>query len=85
MGRLVVEIGRHNVAVIDRVIHDTYPPLRRAVVFGYWRFAGVVPEKPTGAAAPAIKKRAKWRVPLWAWALLLLCLIAQFVLTAAGH
>jgi hypothetical protein len=81
MGRLVVEIWRHNVAVIDGVIHDTYPP-RRCVVYGYWRYTRAVREKPTGAA-PAIKRRAKGGVPLWVWVVLLLCLIAQFALTAA--
>jgi len=35
-GRLVVEISRHLVAVIDDVIHDTYQPSNRHYVRGYF-------------------------------------------------
>lgn len=37
-GRLVVEISRHTVAVIDGVIHDTYDPSRNGTrcVYGYY-------------------------------------------------
>lgn len=38
MGRLVVSCSRHFVAVLDRVIHDTYNPSRSGTrcVYGYW-------------------------------------------------
>lgn len=38
-GRLVVNVSRHSVAVIDGVIHDTYDPSRgeNRCVYGYWR------------------------------------------------
>lgn len=38
MGRLVVSVSRHNVAVIDCVVHDTYDPSRDGTrcVYGYW-------------------------------------------------
>lgn len=37
-GRLVVQVSRHMVAVIDGVIHDTYDPSREGTrcVYGYW-------------------------------------------------
>jgi hypothetical protein len=35
-GRLVVEISRHLVAVIDGVIHDTYLPSNRHCLRGYF-------------------------------------------------
>lgn len=39
MGRLIVQVSRHKVAVIDGVIHDTYDCSRRGkrCVYGYWR------------------------------------------------
>lgn len=39
MGRLIVSVSRHLVAVIDRVIHDTYNPSRNGTrcVYGYWK------------------------------------------------
>lgn len=39
MGRLVVSVSRHMVAVIDGVIHDNYDPSRDGTrcVYGYWR------------------------------------------------
>ncbi len=38
MGRLVVNVSKHLVAVIDRVVHDTYDPSRSGTrcVYGYW-------------------------------------------------
>lgn len=38
MGRLIVSVSRHMVAVIDRVIHDIYDPSRNGTrcVYGYW-------------------------------------------------
>ena len=38
-GRLIVSLSKHNVAVIDGVIHDTYDPSRGGTrcVYGYWR------------------------------------------------
>jgi|SRR5262245_1678553 len=40
-GRLVVQVSKHLVAVIDGVIHDTFDPSRRGrrCVYGYWRKA----------------------------------------------
>lgn len=40
-GRLVVEVSRHSVAVIDGVAHDTHDPTRDGTrcVYGYWRLA----------------------------------------------
>jgi hypothetical protein len=37
-GRLVVELSRHSVAVIDGVVHDTYDPTRNGTrcVYGYY-------------------------------------------------
>ena len=41
MGRLIVSVSRHEVAVIDGVIHDTYDPSRDETrcVYGYWQAA----------------------------------------------
>lgn len=38
MGRLIVSVSRHLVAVIDGVIHDTFDPSRNGTrcVYGYW-------------------------------------------------
>jgi hypothetical protein len=38
-GRLIVNVSRHLVAVIDGVIHDTFDPSREGTrcVYGYWR------------------------------------------------
>lgn len=38
-GRLIVQVSRHLVAVIDGVIHDLYDPSRDGTrcVYGYWR------------------------------------------------
>ena len=38
-GRLVVQVSKHVVAIIDGVIHDTYDPSRGGTrcVYGYWR------------------------------------------------
>ncbi len=38
MGRLIVKVSRHEVAVIDGVIHDTYDPARGGTrcVYGYF-------------------------------------------------
>jgi len=38
-GRLIVNVSKHLVAVIDGVIHDTHNPSRRGTrcVYGYWR------------------------------------------------
>lgn len=40
MGRLVVSVSKHLVAVIDGVAHDTYDPGRGGTrcVYGYWTF-----------------------------------------------
>lgn len=37
-GRMVVNVSRHAVAVIDGVVHDTYDPCRDGMrcVYGYW-------------------------------------------------
>ena len=37
-GRLVVDVSRHLVTIIDGVIHDTYDPSRndKRCVYGYW-------------------------------------------------
>jgi hypothetical protein len=37
-GRLIVRVSKHQVAVIDGVIHDTYDPSRDGTrcVYGYW-------------------------------------------------
>ena len=54
MGRLVVHVSKHCVAVIDGVVRDTFDPQRRTVVaeaggvetvaercvYGYWRYDG---------------------------------------------
>ena len=42
MGRLVVSVSRHLVAVIDGVIHDTYDPSRGGTrcVYGYYYRSG---------------------------------------------
>jgi len=39
LGRLVVNVSKHLVAVIDKVIHDEYDPSRRGTrcVYGYWK------------------------------------------------
>ncbi len=39
MGRLIVKVSKHLVAVIDRVIHDTHDCSRNGTrcVYGYWR------------------------------------------------
>lgn len=39
MGRLIVAVSRHYVAVVDGVAHDTYNPDRGGTrcVYGYWR------------------------------------------------
>lgn len=39
MGRLVVSVSKHMVAVIDGVIHDTHDPSRDGTrcVYGYWQ------------------------------------------------
>lgn len=39
-GRIVCNVSRHMVAVIDGVIHDTYDPTRDGTrcVYGYWLF-----------------------------------------------
>lgn len=39
MGRLVVNVSRHLVAVIDGVVHDIFNPSRSGTrcVYGYWR------------------------------------------------
>lgn len=41
MGRLIVKVSKHLVAVIDGVIHDTHDPSRYGsrCVYGYWRKA----------------------------------------------
>ena len=41
MGRLVVSVSRHMVAVIDGVVHDTHDCTRHGTrcVYGYWRLA----------------------------------------------
>jgi hypothetical protein len=38
-GRLVVSVSRHEVAVIDGVMHDTHDPSRDGTrcVYGYWK------------------------------------------------
>jgi hypothetical protein len=38
VGRLVVSVSKHMVAVVDRVIQDTHDPSRRGTrcVYGYW-------------------------------------------------
>jgi hypothetical protein len=38
-GRLIVNVSRHMVAVIDGVIHDTHDPSRDGTrcVYGYWK------------------------------------------------
>lgn len=38
MGRLIVSVSKHLVAVIDGVIHDTHDPSRNGTrcVYGYW-------------------------------------------------
>lgn len=38
MGRLIVNVSRHTVAVIDGVIHDNHDPQRDGMrcVYGYW-------------------------------------------------
>lgn len=38
MGKLIVRVSKHLVAVIDGVIHDTYDPSRdgKRCVYGYW-------------------------------------------------
>jgi hypothetical protein len=40
-GRLIVNVSRHTVAVIDGVIHDTYDPSRDGTrcVYGYFQAA----------------------------------------------
>lgn len=37
-GRMVVNVSRHSVAVIDGVVHDTFDPCRNGMrcVYGYW-------------------------------------------------
>lgn len=42
MGRLIVNVSRHMVAVIDGVIHDTHDPSRQGsrCVYGYWKKPG---------------------------------------------
>lgn len=42
-GRLVVQVSKHLVAVIDGVIHDTYDPSRDGTrcVYGYWKLGDV--------------------------------------------
>jgi hypothetical protein len=39
MGRLVCSVSRHDVAVIDRVVHDTHDPTREGnrCVYGYYK------------------------------------------------
>lgn len=39
MGRLVVSVSKHSVAVLDGVAHDTHDPSRGGsrCVYGYWR------------------------------------------------
>lgn len=39
MGRLIASVSRHNVAIIDGVIHDIYDPTRggKRCVYGYYR------------------------------------------------
>jgi hypothetical protein len=39
MGRLVVHVSKHSVAVIDGVLHDTHDPTRgeSRCVYGYWQ------------------------------------------------
>lgn len=46
MGRLVVHVSKHSVAVIDGVINDTYDPSRDGTrcVYGYW----IRSSQPTG-------------------------------------
>jgi len=41
VGRLIVSVSRHMVAVIDGVIHDTHDPSRDGTrcVYGYWSFS----------------------------------------------
>lgn len=43
MGRLMVKVSRHSVAVIDGVINDTHDPSRggRRCVYGYWTFPAI--------------------------------------------
>lgn len=52
-GRLVVNVSRHSVAVIDGVIHDTYDPSRKGTrcVYGYF--------KKKAEAEPVPKKESK--------------------------
>lgn len=40
-GRLVVQVSKHTVAMIDGVVHDTHDPARGGTrcVYGYWRLA----------------------------------------------
>jgi hypothetical protein len=40
-GRLVCNVSKHSVAVIDGVIHDTYDPSRDGTrcVYGYWKLS----------------------------------------------
>jgi hypothetical protein len=87
MGRLVVSVSRHYTAVIDGVIHDTYPPGQQ-VVFGYWRFTGTVQEKPI-VATPEVLKRVVPPQPRWVswvlWASFFVSLAAVIALRAAGH
>lgn len=42
MGKLVAMLSKHSVAVIDRVINDTYDPSREGnrCVYGYWILKG---------------------------------------------
>jgi len=41
-GRLLLEVNRHLVAMVDGVIHDTYDPSEHGSrrVYAYWRLAG---------------------------------------------
>lgn len=43
IGRLIVQVSKHTVAVINGVIHDTHDPSRNGTrcVYGYWRKTAV--------------------------------------------
>jgi hypothetical protein len=93
-GRLVVEVPGHATAVVNGILRDTYDPADcgLVLVLRYWRLR---PEFAPKEAPPKLPRENRWRrvwhalakrdVPWWAWALLLLCLVAQFALQAAGH
>jgi hypothetical protein len=52
-GKLVVQVSKHMVAVIDGAIHDTYDPSRDGTrcVYGYWKLCDVSRVHPAIAAS----------------------------------